>query len=63
MENKQYKLWEKTRTVSTQDFEMPYGKYKGQRLTWIVENNRSYTKWLLDNSGNNIKSRLKELLS
>lgn len=44
------------------DFEMPFGKHSGKKLTQIVEQDRDYALWASKKLGNNIKNRFLRLL-
>lgn len=33
------------------DDEMKFGKHKGQKLTWVKENDEGYWNWAIDNVG------------
>ena len=32
------------------DDEMPFGKYKGETVSWIIDNDPDYLGWLLENT-------------
>lgn len=53
-----------TKRVPIEQFQMPYGKYKGQRLGDLYYSDKKYLLWVSDNFdvGNTIGDRVREFL-
>ena len=54
------KWWPK---VTDEEFEMPFGKYKGKKLTDIIKDDRDYAVWAAANlTKGNVAKRIQNLL-
>lgn len=50
--------------VNNNEFTMPYGKHKGEKIIDIVHSDRKYAVWISENShSHNLRDRFRECLN